>query len=113
MNIGQKKTDILAVLLGGLILAPGMLLLGTCIFLIMAVFDGWILTKLWSWFICPVFSLQAITLLQAVGVTLVVRLLTSSVHPDDQSTKGLIKNWFVRDLLILGMSYLVHRLITG
>ncbi len=42
---------------------------------------GWALAKLWGWFVTPVFpTIPSLTILQAVGISLVMQVLLSSVH---------------------------------
>lgn len=48
--------------------------------------SGWALSILWSWFMVAVFALPALTIPQAIGVSLVVSYLTHQVdHKDDRS----------------------------
>lgn len=37
---------------------------------------GWALTKLWAWFVVPVFHLPVLSIVQGIGLTLVVGLAT-------------------------------------
>lgn len=41
-----------------------------------AICEGFVLTKLWAWFIVPTFSLPMITIPVAIGICLVSSLLT-------------------------------------
>lgn len=46
--------------------------------------DGWAIAKLWAWFIVPTFSLQALTIAQAIGFALVVSYLTHQIQPTEK-----------------------------
>jgi hypothetical protein len=52
-----------------------------------ALLDGFVLTKLWLWFMVPVFGLPELGLAQAIGISLVVSWLTyrpNEKQDDDQ-----------------------------
>lgn len=40
-----------------------------------SIWNGYVLTWLWAWFVAPVFSLPVLTLIQAVGLAAVVAFL--------------------------------------
>ena len=64
--------------MAGLILFIGMfglLALGS-------IWNGFVLTLLWAWFIVPTFNLPALTLAPAIGVPLVVGFLTYQAKPE-------------------------------
>ena len=44
---------------------------------------GFVLTKLWTWFIVPTFHLIPLTLVQAIGLFLVVNLIRPVLHSID------------------------------
>jgi putative Mn2+ efflux pump MntP len=46
---------------------------------IYSVLNGWVLTILWNWFIIPVFHLPQLTIVQAIGVVMVIGYLTKEV----------------------------------
>ena len=50
---------------------------------LMAVLRGWVLSILWGWFMVPVFGLPVLNIPFAIGLALVVRLLTSSSSSKD------------------------------
>lgn len=43
---------------------------------ISVIVDGWALSKIWNWFIPPIFNLPFLTLMQSVGVAMVLQLFT-------------------------------------
>ena len=48
-----------------------------------AVLSGWILTILWGWFAVETFHLPALTIAQALGISLIVRFLTLNPNIKD------------------------------
>jgi len=55
--------------------------------------NGFILSKLWSWFIVTTFGLEPLTIVQAIGVSMVVGFLTShraSTNNKDKTTSDTI-----------------------
>ena len=78
----------------------------------MVLLNGFVFQTLWAWFIVPIFGLAALTVLQAVGVGLVVSFLThqSDVQYKDleeDSTKRLVV-LVLRPLMILGVAWIVQ-----
>lgn len=83
----MKKDDTFTTCLGivfglGIVLVVGTLL------------DGWALSKIWNWFIPPIFKLTPLTLWQAIGVSMVFELFIrnnkkASAKQDDSSDKTL------------------------
>ena len=65
--------------------------------LIMGLFSiiarGFVIMKLWAWFIVPIFALNALTLVHSIGLSLVVGLLTSELKPDDDADG---EGWFAK-----------------
>lgn len=57
------------------------------IVVVSALANGFVLTKLWSWFITPVFDLPALSLVPAIGLGLVVSFLTYQ-YTNSQSSKN-------------------------
>lgn len=48
--------------------------------LLMLIFNAYVLTVLWGWFVVPVFHLAALTLPLAIGLKMVGWVLTGSLH---------------------------------
>jgi len=48
---------------------------------------GWALSTLWGWFIVPVFNLPPLTIVQAIGVSIVVGTLKGSSSTNSDSKK--------------------------
>jgi hypothetical protein len=102
-------------LLGCLGLAAGFVLL--VVFGVL--WRAFVLTKLWVWFILPVFpTLPTLSLAQMYGVALVVGSLThtadSEPEPDDEEARNKrhihrIANGFLYPLLLLTVGWIVKR----
>lgn len=43
--------------------------------------NSWVLMNLWSWFVVPLFSVQPLTMMTAMGLWLVVIFLTNRDNP--------------------------------
>ena len=87
-------------------------LLGAALALVpLALWYGFVLSILWSWFVVPL-GLHAITVPHAIGLTLIVSLMRPYRKPDDSKAGS---NKFVEDfaaaclpsLLALGIGYVV------
>lgn len=50
--------------------------------------NGLVLTYLWGWFIVPVFSVKSLTVLQAIGIGLVIRFLTYNYEYKNKKEKN-------------------------
>lgn len=80
-----------------------------------SIMDGWVLATLWRWFIMPLFEVPALTLLEAIGLCLIVGYLTvnfTQAKDERESTEKVadaLTRSFVYPLVVLGVSYVVHR----
>ncbi len=85
----------------------------------MMLLEGYVLSKLWSWFIVPVFALPILSVGQAVGIMVVVSMLT--MHITDSSKEGeslvgkvlgqVFSSVFMR-LWVWGIGYIVYCFIS-
>lgn len=46
-----------------------------------AILNGWALSVLWGWFVVPLFNLPQLTIIQAIGLAMVVGFLTKDYSP--------------------------------
>lgn len=53
----------------------------------LALFRGWVISILWQWYVTDYFGLAPLTVIEAVGLGIVVSVFTPSPTPDDE--KGL------------------------
>jgi len=63
----------------------GYLVVGT----VQAIFGGFILSLLWSWFIVPKFAVPALTTMQAIGVLTVIGFPLLGLHVNTANDKTL------------------------
>lgn len=106
--------ELLAMIGAALIGIPVLLAIMTIIILPLVALRGYVVSKLWAWFIVPIFGLPTLSVAQAVGVSLVVTYFTYHQTPDLKSKdkKEKIEAAVVslsQPLLTLLMGYIVHR----
>ena len=61
-------------------------ILGLILIPLLAIFQGWVLTVLWSWFIVPTFSLPQLSIPVAIGLTLLVGMFKSYTVKREKKT---------------------------
>lgn len=54
-----------------------------------AIINGWVLTKLWGWFMVPIFEMKPLHIAPAIGISMVAAFLCGTTH--------LAKSWEVKD----------------
>lgn len=78
---------------------------------------GFVLTKLWAWFIVPVFELSPLRIVEAIGISTLIGYLTYSREKgkeDDDFWKKFIESLVVSivlALLSLGMGWIISLFI--
>lgn len=68
-----------------------------------ACLNGWALSKLWLWFIVPPFGLPALSVVESIGVSLIVSYLTSfhvDAQPKDETAKDKMCESISRAVLL-------------
>jgi len=75
-------------------------------------FSGYVLMKLWSWFIVPTFSTEPISYVAAAGITLIIGFLThkrSSTNDDDGSLSSAYARLFLSlvEVFLVGLTALL------
>jgi hypothetical protein len=58
-----------------------------------SIWGGWVLAKLWGWFIVPLFGLSPLTVVQAIGLNLVVVSLAGTSHVNQQKDQSTAELW--------------------
>ena len=97
----------------------GMILLAVfglvAVLVISTIANGFALSVLWGWFISPVFGLPALTIVQAIGLSMVVSYLTYQYIRDSGEKKTLTKSILtelvmaiLRPALVLGLGAIVN-----
>lgn len=90
-------------MMGFLILLPAVV--------ISTAWSGYVLSILWGWFIVPVFHLPALSIAQAVGMAIVIGMVTRdlNVKREDQDMASAISVPLVYNLLMLVIGWVVHQ----
>lgn len=88
------------------------LVIGT---ILSTVVNGWALMTLWGWFIVPVFELPSLTIVQAIGVAMVISFLTKHTIPSMQQKRStseaisfLIGSSFLLPAVTVAVGFVVH-----
>jgi hypothetical protein len=100
------------------LIVAGFAILGIAALVVtMAVMRGWVLSIMWDWFIVPL-GVAALSIPAAIGVALVVGLLTHSSSGSNSTEKGELSDragrlvgLILSPLLILGMGAIVKRFL--
>lgn len=78
------------------------------------IMNGWALTVLWTWFIVPVFNLPTLSIIQAIGIGMVVTFLTRHSIDKEEDAKDIgaaistaIVSAVVVPLLTVGIGYII------
>src|SRR5262245_30592655 len=82
--------------------------------------NGWALTVLWGWFIRPTFHLPALNIAPAIGLSIVIWLLTRRYDANEKRERTTTEKWLepivyaiVSPLLSLGIGWIVHLFMGG
>lgn len=80
-----------------------------------SVMNGWVLSILWGWFISPIFNVPNISVLAAIGLSLVAGMLTTSNSSDGEKRKDttdliatVLSRAVISPLLTLFIGYIVN-----
>jgi len=76
----------------------------------LTLFEGWVLSVLWGWFITPVFQIASPTYLQCVGIGIVVSMLTYHPRASNKDDKPWTAagNMFLAPFMFLFCGWLIH-----
>ena len=81
-----------------------------------SIYAGFVLTKLWGWFVVPTFSLPLLSLPAAIGLFLIVGLLAKdhgSISPDESNSLGKIMlKGTIKAALIPSLSLLIGYIVS-
>ena len=100
-----------------LLAALGLVVLVAATVVVSAVFNGYVLSILWGWFMVPVFHLPALSVAPAIGIALVIGYLTKQLPPDieekERSTASKIARLVglavFHPALVLVFGWVVHK----
>lgn len=75
-----------------------------------SVFNGYVLSVLWRWFIVPVFHLPVLSIVQAIGISMVVTMFTYQAPEDVKGREwtDLIARMFAKPALGLFFGWIVR-----
>ncbi len=78
-----------------------------------SIIGGWALSVLWNWFVSPVFDLPNLTIIQAIGISLITGYITSNPSQssnDKDATEKMISNVvhaFAAPILYVGIGWVI------
>ncbi len=79
---------------------------------ILSIWRGFVLVKLWTWFVVPTFGLPALTMAPAIGFSLLVGFLVYQYSAADSAAETNNKNvafvGVIYPLIVLVIGYVVH-----
>ncbi len=77
---------------------------------VMVIFQGWVLTILWGWFIVPTFRAPELSIPVAIGLTLIVGMFksynTKQESTEEKLTSGIAT--ILIPLFLLFIGWIVH-----
>ena len=59
----------------------------SAVIVVSAVLNGWVLSIMWGWFFVPVLGLPSLSVVQAIGIAMVISYLTSHRDPESNSNE--------------------------
>ena len=67
----------------------GLAIIGALVLIpVTSILNGWVLTKLWGWFVVPVFGLPALSIAPAIGLSIIVGYLTIHANKSNDSSSN-------------------------
>lgn len=76
-----------------------------------SVLNGWVLSKLWLWFMVPLFGFKPLSIVYAIGLALTVRFLTVNydfAKQEKQSATTILLIPIFSSLFALAFGWLIH-----
>ena len=81
------------------------------------ILQGWALSILWKWFVVPPFAFPALSIVQAIGFSLVVRFITIG-YQNPKSGKEIsdilgeyITSNIIYPLIVLGFGWIIFQFV--
>lgn len=79
--------------------------------IVSSIVGGWVFQTLYWWFIVPIFTLPALSLPQAIGISYLVRYMTAQEQrSEDSDIEDLFKRFaksFVMSFVVLGIGWII------
>jgi hypothetical protein len=83
------------------------IILGFCLLPLSMIYYGFVLSIMWAWFVCPSLGAPKLSIPAAIGISLVVGMLTS--HPENEKSAGRqVVESALFTTVVLFMGWLVH-----
>lgn len=67
----------------------GLFVMAVAVIVISIIANGWALTMLWGWFVVPLFNLPPLSIPYAIGIALIVKMLTNHSTSSDDKEKDI------------------------
>lgn len=81
------------------------------------IYDGYVLSWLWEWFLVPMFDVQSLPLWYAAGLCLIVTHVAPAPHRGQMKPLDMvgciIGHALVNPTIVLGIGYVLHLLARG
>lgn len=86
-------------------------LVGMASFIPCVLLSGYTITKLWGWFIVPVFTVSPLTIMQGLGISLLINYLTwrKQYYKTDNISEELVRDilsMWLKPLIFLGTGWI-------
>lgn len=90
-----------------------MLAIGIWLTVICAMLEGWALSVLWGWFVVPVFGLPHLRIPVAIGIALLVGMVTHRVRKEEHQpdTVTVLAHGLVMPFIYVGIAWIVKLFI--
>lgn len=107
----DKKPSAAAMISLGALTMTGMIVLWIVWLIAMLILDGYLFSNIWKWWVSPTLGVREITMVEAMGISLVVAYYRNST-PGQKSknvgVKELLGNYasnLVKDFIVYGLAY--------
>ena len=86
---------------------------GTALFVVAVIFEGFVLSILWKWFVVPVFGAPVLTITYAIGLALIVGMLTAKARKQEHAPElvEVLSQGLVTPLVFLVIGWIVKAFV--
>lgn len=78
---------------------------------LLTILNGWVLTKLWDWFVVPTFGLPVLGLAAGCGIALIVKFLTHQTTNNEKDIATFLSksaaNSIANSLVFLAVGWII------
>jgi hypothetical protein len=76
----------------------------------LAALDGWVISKMWGWFVMPLFAVPALHVWMAVGLAMTARLIKGLGYCEDKRRfRVQLVSYITAPLFVLLFGWIIHR----